>query len=73
VYDKAMEAIEKGAQSIILGCTGFIGIAEPVAELLKDKGYDIPVIDPNRTGITFIIMLVRNKLLQSRLTYKKCE
>lgn len=73
VYDKAMEAIEKGAQSIILGCTGFIEIAAPVSKLLKSKGYNIPVIDPNQAGITFTIMLVRNKLMQSRLTYYKKE
>lgn len=69
VYAKATEAIGKGAQSIILGCTGFIGIAAPVAELLKKDGYNIPVTDPNQTGITFTIMLIRNKLMQSRLTY----
>lgn len=70
VYQKSLEAIDEGAESIILGCTGFIGIAGPVSELLKkEKGYNIPVTDPNHTGITFTIMLVRNKLMQSRLTY----
>lgn len=69
VHEKAKEAISQGAESIILGCTGFIGIAEPVSALLKNDGYNIPVVDPNQAGVTFTIMLVRNKLMQSRLTY----
>jgi allantoin racemase len=72
VYEKALEAIALGAQSIILGCTGFIGIAKPVAKMLKGKkGYDIPVTDPNHMAFTFLVALVRNKLMQSRLTYYK--
>ena len=73
VYDKALEAIELGAQSIILGCTGFIDIARPVAKMLKAAGYDIPVTDPNHMAFTFLVALVRNKLMQSRLTYYKEE
>lgn len=71
VYDKAIEAIALGAQSIILGCTGFIDIARPVAKRLKAAGYDIPVTDPNHMAFTFLVALVRNKLMQSRLTYYK--
>jgi len=71
VHEKAKEAIQQGAQSIILGCTGFIDIAQPVSKLLKADGYNIPVVDPNHAGVTFVIMLVRNKLMQSRLTYYK--
>lgn len=71
VHQKAREAIKQGAQSIILGCTGFIDVAGPVSALLKADGYDIPVVDPNHAGITYVIMLVRNQLKQSRLTYYK--
>ena len=71
VYDKAKEAIKQGAESIILGCTGFIGIAKPVSKMLKEDGYDIPVTDPNHMAFTFLVALVRNNLMQSRLTYYK--
>lgn len=71
VYDKAKEAIKLGAESIILGCTGFIGIAKPVSKMLKEDGYDIPVTDPNHMAFTFLVALVRNNLMQSRLTYYK--
>ncbi len=68
-FEKALEAIELGAESIIFGCTGFIGIAEPVSKMLKDLGHNIPVLDPNHISVTFLIMLIRNNLTQSRLTY----
>lgn len=72
VYEKALEAIALGAQSIILGCTGFIGIAKHVAERLKKKeNIDIPVTDPNHMAFTYLVALVRNNLMQSRLTYYK--
>ncbi len=71
VYDKAIDAIKQGAESIILGCTGFIGIARPVSKMLKAAGHDIPVTDPNHMAFTFLVALVRNKLMQSRLTYYK--
>jgi Asp/Glu/hydantoin racemase len=71
VFEKAIEAIALGAQSIILGCTGFIGIARPVAKMLKKAGFDIPVTDPNHMAFTYLVALVRNKLMQSRLTYYK--
>ena len=71
VFEKALEAIALGAQSIILGCTGFIDIARPVAKMLKKAGYDIPVTDPNHMAFIYLVALVRNKLMQSRLTYYK--
>lgn len=71
VYNLAVQAIDQyGAQSIILGCTGFIGVADPVAKKLSEKyGVYIPVLDPNRMGMSYLINLVRNKISQSQRTY----
>lgn len=45
VYEEAVKAIEQdGAQAIILGCTGMVGISEPVMEMLKRAGKAIPVM-----------------------------
>lgn len=71
IYTLAVQAIdEHGAQSIILGCTGFIGVADPVAQMLYERyqAY-IPVLDPNRVGMSYLINLVRNNLMQSQRTY----
>lgn len=72
VSAESLKAVkEDGADSIIFGCTGFVDIAEQVAENLKKEGYNIPVLDPNKVAINFLYTIVSNKLMQSRLTYFK--
>lgn len=69
----ALKAIrEDGAQSLLLGCTGFVDVAGRVATLLEETlGSYVPVIDPNQAGFGFLVSLVRMKLRPSRLTYSK--
>ncbi len=69
----ALQAIqEEGAQSILLGCTGFVGVAAKVSALLEESlGVYVPVIDPNQAGFSFLVSLVRMNLRPSRLTYSK--
>jgi len=70
VYEESLKCIEEdGANAIILGCTGFVDVAKPVQELLKNYGKPVPVLDPNQLAISYLDLLVRNKLIQSRLTY----
>jgi len=70
VYNESLKAIdEDGARAIILGCTGFVEVASIVQKRLSELGKEIPVIDPNRTAIGYLILLIRNNLSQSRLTY----
>lgn len=70
VYEASIKAIEEDqAECCILGCTGFVGVAEAVAQLLQEVGKPAPVIDPNRAAVSYLELLIRNKLSQSRLTY----
>ncbi len=70
VCEESVKAIdEDGAQAIIFGCTGMLGVAQPVAKLLADYGKPAPVIDPTLAAISYLELLIRNKLSQSRLTY----
>lgn len=77
VVGKAFEAAllavqEDGAQSILLGCTGFVGVAARVSALLEDAlQMYVPVIDPNQAGFSFLVSLVRMKLRPSRACYSK--
>lgn len=74
-FEAALKAIEEdGAQSILLGCTGFVGVAERVSTLLTQalQTY-VPVIDPNQAGFSFLVSLVRMKLRPSRLCYSKYD
>jgi Asp/Glu/hydantoin racemase len=75
VIEKAVEcskhAIERDrASAILFGCTGFMQVAAEVKRrLLNSYGYDVPVIDPNHAAVSFLNLLVRNRLCQSRTTY----
>ncbi|CAE6778453.1 hypothetical protein R69658_03958 [Paraburkholderia aspalathi] len=72
-FEAALKAIKKdGAQSILLGCTGFVDVASRVSQLLtKELGTYVPVIDPNQAGFSFLVSLVRMQVRPSRLTYSK--
>ncbi|MFP6561318.1 aspartate/glutamate racemase family protein [Paraburkholderia sp. B3] len=72
-FEAAMKAIkEDGAQSILLGCTGFVNVASRVSTLLGEAlGAYVPVIDPNQAGFSFLVSLVRMQVRPSRLTYSK--
>ncbi|WP_349568973.1 aspartate/glutamate racemase family protein [Azotobacter salinestris] len=72
-FEQALKAVrEDGAQSLLLGCTGFVDVAGRVAALLEEsQGTYVPVIDPNQAGFGFLVSLVRMRLRPSRLTYSK--
>ena len=73
VFDKSLKAIRSnGAESIILGCTGFIDIADAVSDMLTEEiGSYVPVTDPNKVAVVYLAMLVRSGLRQSQLSYSK--
>ncbi|MNG19676.1 Asp/Glu/Hydantoin racemase [compost metagenome] len=79
VLVKALEAglaavREDGAQALLLGCTGFMGVAERLSRLLEqDLGCYVPVLDPNQCGFSFLLSLVRMGLRPSRLCYSKAS
>ena len=43
--NKAIQTIEKD-NDVIIGCTGMLGCADTIENNLKEKGYNVPVIDP---------------------------
>lgn len=71
VFAAALQAVrDDGAQSILLGCTGMMGVAAPVAARLEQAlGSYVPVIDPNQAGFSMLLSLVRMRLRPSRRCY----
>jgi len=68
--DRAVEAIEEdGAHVIVLGCTGLAGLARRVEDALRQRGYDVPVVDPASTALKMAETLVDLKLAHSKRTY----
>jgi allantoin racemase len=62
-------AVEDGAEAVVLGCTGMLGLARNLSRVMEDKGIPIPVIDPTATAIGYLELIIRSGLSQSALTY----
>jgi allantoin racemase len=70
LYEEMVKAIElDNAHALVLGCTGFMGVAAELQERLKQNGYDVPVIDPVFAATRLLESLIAMGVKQSRLTY----
>jgi len=68
--EKAIKAVrEDHAGAIILGCTGFLGLAEIIYESLCEKGLDVPVIDAIPLTIRMVDSLIKCGLSHSKHIY----
>jgi len=67
LINESKKAIEEdGTDVIILGCTGFIGLARKIQETLH-----VPVIDPAPAALKLAESLIDLKLTTSKLAYPK--
>lgn len=75
VYAAGLTAVrEDGAESLLLGCTGFVDVAERVqARLSRTLKAFVPVIDPNQAAFGMLVSVVRAGLRPSRLCYTKAS
>ncbi|WP_217143228.1 aspartate/glutamate racemase family protein [Streptomyces sp. AC627_RSS907] len=70
LYAQASQAVAAGeADVIVLGCTGFIGVASALQDLLAADGRYVPVVDPTGAALTWLESAVRMKVRPSRTTY----
>lgn len=71
VLKESVSAItEDGTQAIVLGCTGFVDVAETVKErLLSEYTYDVPVLEAGQSAVMMCQLYAKMGLKQSRLTY----
>ena len=66
----AIDAVENyNADSIILGCTGIIGLSEKLQENLIKVGHDIPILDPLPISLKYIESLISLSLSHSKSSY----
>lgn len=60
---------EDGAETIVLGCTGMLGLAESLMRALKKAGLPVPVVDPSAAAIGYLQLLIRGGLTHSKRAY----
>ena len=71
ILAESVRAIEQdGAQAIVLGCTGFVDVAERVRDDLKQlHQYDVPVLEAGQSAVMVCELCAKMGLYPSRLTY----
>ena len=62
---------EDGAQGIVMGCTGFVDVAEQVREALAAEGFEVPVLEAAQSALKLCETYAVMNLRQSRLTYHR--
>ena len=61
-----------GAQAIVLGCTGMVGVRQYVEEQIQAQlnlDNPVPVLAPNEHSIAYLQSMIRMGVSQSRLTF----
>ncbi|MDA5193834.1 aspartate/glutamate racemase family protein [Govanella unica] len=72
LLEQSLKCIQEDhADSIILGCTGFVGVAEWLQQELEKQGFAVPVINPLPTAALQAIAMIRGKIRHSKRAYKK--
>lgn len=67
---KALKTITVNhAGAIVLGCTGFMGLADQVKEILRQQQCEVPIIDPMPLAIRVADTLVKCGLSHSKHIY----
>lgn len=70
LVDAGQKAVlEDGAHSLIPGCTGMIGLAGKLHSALKERGIEVPVLEPPAVAIKMAEMLSDLQICHSKMTY----
>lgn len=69
VEQSARAIVEDGAHIIVFGCTGMRGVAKQVEQVLAERGFAVPVIDPSLAALKLTEGLVDVGLSHSKRTY----
>ena len=60
---------DDGAEAIVLGCTGMMGLAKDLETAAAEQGIPVPVVDPTGAAMGFLEMQIRNRISHSKVTY----
>ena len=75
LVEQSLAAIRvEGAQAILMGCTGMLGVREYVEQKIQETlqlQEPVPVISPNQHSVAYLQSMVRMGLTHSRLAFFK--
>lgn len=67
--DKAVT--EDGAEAIVLGCTGMLGLGQSLKDALARGGKSAPIVEPTAAAIGFLESMIRSGISHSKVTYPR--
>lgn len=69
--DVCAKVAESGAHVIILGCIGLAGFLDIVTSSLKERGFNIPIVEPGIVAMRYARFLLDLGLNESRQMWRK--
>lgn len=74
LIEQSKKAIDEDhADSIVLGCTGFLGVSDQLQDALHGDGYTVPVLNPIRTTVSVAVALAGLGLRHSQRAYPSVD
>lgn len=67
----SLAVLEDGADVLVFGCTGFMGVAKAVRQNLLHQNIDVPVIDPMPLAVRTLIAIINSELSHSKRAFPK--
>lgn len=69
LFEASCRALDAGADVLVLGCTGMLGVAAALQAQLESERARVPVVDPTGAGLGMLLTMHSMALKPSRRTY----
>ena len=69
LFEASCDALDHGADVLVLGCTGMLGVAAALQARLESEQVRVPVVDPTGAALGMLLAMHTMSLKPSRRTY----
>jgi len=69
LFEASCRALDAGADTLVLGCTGMLGVAAALQDRLESERTRVPVVDPTGASLGMLLSMHSMGLKPSRRTY----
>ena len=69
LYEASCRGLDAGADVLVLGCTGMLGVARALQDRLESEQARVPVVDPTGAALGLLLTMHSMGLQPSRRTY----
>ena len=69
LFEASCRALDAGADALVLGCTGMLGVAAALQARLESERTRVPVVDPTGASLAMLLSMHSMGLRPSRTTY----